>query len=294
MLLGVSVLVFLMIHLIPGDPVQIMLQGSPTVTPEQIAEVRHELGLDLPLPVQYGQYLSRALQGDLGRSMQTRRPVMKEIAVQLPHTVELTVWAMLTACAIGVVSGTVAAVRHNTWVDSATMTLSQLGVSVPLFWSGLILIFVFSLTLGWFPVTGIGGWKRMVLPTLALATNYSAVISRLVRSSMLEVMGLDYIRVARAKGLAENVVIYRHALRNALVPVVTIVGLQFGNLLGGTVVIETVFSRQGLGRLMLTAMLGKDFPIVQGVVLFLSVVYVVLNMVVDLSYVLLDPRIRYA
>jgi ABC-type dipeptide/oligopeptide/nickel transport system permease component len=292
-LIGVSILVFLLIHLIPGDPVLVMLQGSPNVTPELIAEVRRNLGLDVPLPQQYWSYISRVIRGDLGTSIWTGQSVWREMQGQWLSTFELTVASMATAVALGVTLGTLAAVRRGTWIDSAVMGISQLGVSVPLFWSGLILIFLFSLTLGWLPATGVGGWKRLLLPTLALATNYSAVIARMVRSSLLDVLNQDYIRTARAKGLADLRVIVRHALRNALIPAITIVGLQFGNLLGGTVVIETVFSRQGLGRLAYTAILAKDFPIVQGVVLMLVVVYVLLNVAVDLSYGLLDPRIRY-
>ena len=292
-LIGVSILVFLLIHLIPGDPVLVMLQGSPNVTPEMIAEVRRNLGLDVPLAQQYWSYINRAIRGDLGTSIWTGQPVWREMQGQWLSTFELTVASMTTAVVLGVGLGTLAAVRRGTWVDSIVMGISQLGVSIPLFWSGLILIFVFSLTLGWLPATGVGGWQRLLLPTLALATNYSAVIVRMVRSSLLDVLNQDYIRTARAKGLAPRRVTLRHALRNALIPAITIVGLQFGNLLAGTVVIETVFSRQGLGRLAYTAILAKDFPIVQGVVLVLVLVYVLLNVVVDLSYGLLDPRIRY-
>ena len=292
-LIGVSILVFLLIHLIPGDPVLVMLQGSPNVTPELIADVRRNLGLDVPLPQQYWSYISRVIRGDLGKSIWTGQPVWREMQGQWPSTLELTVASMATAVVLGVALGTLAAVRRGTWIDSVVMGMSQLGVSIPLFWSGLILIFFFSLTLGWLPATGVGGWKRLLLPALALATNYAAVIARMVRSSLLEALSQDYIRTARAKGLAELPVTLHHALRNALIPAITIVGLQFGNLLGGTVVIETVFSRQGLGRLAYTAILAKDFPIVQGVVLVLVLVYVLLNVAVDLSYGLLDPRIRY-
>lgn len=291
---GVSVLVFMMVHLMPGDPVQIMLQSSPNVTPELMAKVRNQLGLDLPLHRQYLNYAWKALHGDLGKSIWTGQTVLWEIQQQMPRTIDLTFWSMTTAISIGVVMGTLAAVKRNSWFDSLIMGISQLGVSMPLFWSALLLIFLFSLNLGWLPATGVGGWKRLILPTLALATNYSAVIARMVRSSLLEVMSLDYVRVARAKGLQEYRVVIRHALRNALIPVVTIVGLQFGNLLGGTVVIEQVFSRQGIGRLAYTAIVAKDFPIVQGVVLIMAIVYVFLNVAVDLSYGLLDPRIRYS
>lgn len=293
-IVGVSVLVFFMVHLIPGDPVQIMLQGSPNITPELIAKVRHQLGLDLPLYQQYFSYAGKVVQGDLGRSIWTGQTVWWEIQQQLPRTIELALWSMLTAVLIGVVLGTLAAVKRGTWFDTIVMIISQLGVSMPLFWSALILVFIFSLNLGWLPATGVGGWQRLILPVLALSSNYSAVISRMVRSSLLEVLGQDYVRVARAKGLPEYTVVMRHALRNALIPVITIVGLQFGNLLGGTVVIEQVFSRQGVGRLAYTAIMAKDFPIVQGVVLVMASTYVLLNVTVDLSYGLLDPRIRYS
>ena len=234
-LIGVSILVFLLIHLIPGDPVLVMLQGSPNVTPEMIAEVRRNLGLDVPLPQQYWHYINRVIRGDLGTSIWTGQPVWREMQGQWLSTFELTVASMATAVVLGVTLGTLAAVRRGTWVDSLVMGISQLGVSIPLFWSGLILIFLFSLTLGWLPATGVGGWKRLLLPTLALATNYSAVIARMVRSSLLDVLSQDYIRTARAKGLAPPRVTLRHALRNALIPAITIVGLQFGNLLAGTV-----------------------------------------------------------
>jgi peptide/nickel transport system permease protein len=292
-LIGVSVLVFFMVHLIPGDPVQMMLQGSPNVTPELMAKVRHQLGLDLPLYQQYFSYAVKVIRGDLGSSIWTGQTVWWEIQQQLPRTMELAIWSMVTSVLIGVLLGTIAAVKRGTWFDTIVMIISQLGVSMPLFWSALILVFIFSLNLGWLPATGVGGWKRLILPVLALSSNYSAVITRMVRSSLLDVLGQEYVRVARAKGLTEYTVVMRHALRNALIPVITIVGLQFGNLLGGTVVIEQVFSRQGVGRLAYAAIMAKDFPIVQGVVLVMASTYVMLNVFVDMSYSLLDPRIRY-
>ncbi len=292
-LLGVSITVFLMMHLIPGDPALAMLRGQPTVTEEDIERVRHQMGLDDPIPVQYLKYMGRVLQGDFGESVKAHRPVLTMIGEQAWPTIQLAVAAMVTAVVIGVVLGTISALRQNTWVDTLSMLVALFGVSMPSFWFGLILIYVFSLRLGWFPVTGQGGWERLVLPAVALGMDFSAITARLVRSSLLEVLRQDYILTARAKGLREQVVISRHALRNALIAVITIIGLQFGYLLGGAVVIETVFARQGIGRLAITAILSKDFPLVQGIVLLAALVYVGVNLLVDLSYTLLDPRIHY-
>ncbi len=292
-LLGVSITVFLMMHLIPGDPALAMLRGQPTVTEADIERVRHQMGLDDPIPVQYLKYMSRVLQGDFGESVKAHRPVLTMIGEQAWPTIQLAVAAMVAAVVIGVVLGTISALRQNTWVDSLSMLVALFGVSMPSFWFGLILFYVFSLRLGWFPVTGQGGWERLVLPAVALGMDFSAITARLVRSSLLEVLRQDYILTARAKGLREQVVISRHALRNALIVVVTIIGLQFGYLLGGAVVIETVFARQGIGRLAITAILSKDFPLVQGIVLLAALVYVGVNLLVDLSYSLLDPRIHY-
>jgi len=291
-LLGVSLAVFAMIHILPGDPATIMLQGSPA-TAQDIQNLRHQLGLDLPLYKQYGLYMSRVLQGDFGTSIHTRRAVIKEIAAVFPATLVLAIASMAVAIFLGIILGIIAALRQNTWLDTTTMGASLFGVSMPNFWVGLLLILVFSVWLKWFPATGIGGWQHLVLPAIALGTNFSAITARLVRSSLLEVLRQEYVLTARAKGLSERAVILRHALRNALIPVITIVGLQFGNLLGGAVVIETVFARQGFGRLAITAILAKDFPLIQGVVLFGAFTYVFVNILVDLSYALLDPRIKF-
>jgi peptide/nickel transport system permease protein len=291
-LLGVSIAVFMMIHLLPGDPATIMLQGAPA-SAQDIANLRHELGLDKPIYVQYATYMGHVLQGDFGTSIYTRRPVLKEIATVFPSTLRLAFAAMGVALALGIAMGILAALNQNSWLDSLSMGVALFGVSMPDFWIGLLLILLFSVRLGWFPATGIGDWRHIVLPALALGANFCAIIARLVRSSLLEVMRQDYVLTARAKGLRQRTVILRHALRNALIPVVTIMGLQFGNLLGGAVVIETVFARQGFGRLAITAILAKDFPLIQGVVLFGAIIYVVLNILVDLSYAWLDPRIKY-
>lgn len=262
-------------------------------TPEQVAELRAQLRLEDPLAVQYVRFVRRALAGDLGRSIFTRRPVLDEIADQLPRTLELAASAILLAAAVGLLLGVVAAVWHNTWVDRLAMLLALGGVSMPSFWLGLLLIFFFSLQLGWLPATGQGGLSRLVLPAATIGLNYSAIIARLVRSSLLEVLGNHYIATARVKGLGEWLVVLKHALGNALIPVTTIIGVQLGNLLAGTIIVETVFARQGMGRLAVTAVLDKDYPLIQGVVLVSALGYVLVNLLVDLSYAVLDPRIRH-
>ena len=293
-ILGVSVAVFLMMHLIPGDPALAMLRGQPSVTEADIDRVRHQLGLDDPVPVQYLKYIGRAVQGDFGESVQSHRPVLTMIREQAWPTVQLALAAMAVAVTMGVILGTISAVRQNSWVDTLSMLVALFGVSMPSFWFGLLLIYIFSLRLGWFPVTGQGGVERLILPAVALGMDFSAITARLVRSNLLEVLRQDYIRSARAKGLRDRVVVRRHAWRNAMIPVLTIIGLQFGNLLGGAVVIETVFAREGIGRLAVTAILSKDFPLVQGIVLVASIVYVAVNLLIDLTYATFDPRIHYS
>ena len=291
-ILGVSVLVFSMLHFLPGDPVVIML-GEAAGSPERIAELRAQLGLNDPLPVQYARFLGNALRGDFGRSIRTNRPVFDEIREQAPNTIQLTVTGLGLAIVLGVTLGVLAGRFQNSWIDNFSMLLALVGVSMPSFWLGLLLIFFFALRLGWLPATGQGGLERLILPAFTLGIQAMAIIARLTRSNMIEVLNQEYVTTARAKGLSEHAMVVRHALRNALIPVLTVVGLQFGALLGGAVIIETVFARQGMGRLAVEAILAKDFPIVQGVVLVASVIYVLINLLVDVSYGLLDPRIRY-
>lgn len=291
-LFGVSITVFAMMHLVPGDPALAMLLGQPEVTEEDVERVRTQLGLNDPIPVQYLKYVGRVLQGDFGESVQTRRPVLDDIIEQAPSTIQLAVAAMVLAVTMGVILGVISALRRNTWVDTLATFTAMFGVSMPSFWFGLMLIYIFALKLGWFPAVGTGGLKPLILPAIALGMDFSAVTARLVRTNLIEVMIADYVRTARAKGLSERAIVYRHALKNALIPAITIIGLQFGTLLGGAVVIETVFARQGIGRLLLTAIMGKDFPMVQGIVLLVATIYVITNLLVDLSYGLLDPRIR--
>lgn len=291
-LVGISVLSFLMLHLIPGDPVQVFAGDKP-LTPERAAELRHQYGLDRPLAVQYWDYASHALRGDLGVGLRSQRPVLDSILSVLPGTVQLTVTALTLAALLGITLGILAAVAHGTWLDTAIMSVAMLGISTPIFYSSLLLILLFSFTLAWFPATGQGGPERLVMPATALGLSSAAVLARLVRSSMLEVLRQEYVTTARAKGLTATAVLVRHALKNALIPTVTMLGLQLGALLGGAVVTETIFSRPGVGRLAVEAILNRDFPLVQGTVLFAAATYVLVNLVVDVSYAVIDPRIRY-
>ena len=292
LLWGVGTAVFAMLHLLPGDPVAAMLQQSGGSV-ETMVRLRHQLGLDLPVWQQYLIFLGGAVQGDFGSSIVQNRPVIRVIAEQLPSTIELTVSAMAIAILLGGSLGCLAAVRRDSWVDRLCMLVASVGVAMPAFWMALLAISTFSFSLGWFPVTGQGGMERLVLPAAVLGLGSAAAITRLVRSSLLDVLRQDYVRTARAKGLSGSVVTFRHALRNALIPTVTVIGLQFGTLLGGTVVIETIFARPGLGRLAVESILAKDFPVVQGTVLLGAVIYLAINLVVDLSYAVLDPRIRH-
>lgn len=287
---GVSLLAFSMSHLTPGDPVAIML--GERASAESITRLKQQLGLDQPLPVQYWTFLTRALQGDLGTSIRSGQPVLAEIAVRFGPTLELTLAAMVIAAALGISLGVLAAVSRAPWLESAIMSFALLGISVPTFWSGLLFIMLFALTLNWFPVTGEGGLAGLILPAVTLALPAAAVLARMTRSSLLEVLSQDFIRTARSKGLVERTVTLKHALRNAFIPILTIMGLQFGGLLAGSVIVESVFARPGLGRFAVGAILARDFPQIQGIVLLAGLSYVLINMVVDLLYGVLDPRIQ--
>jgi ABC-type dipeptide/oligopeptide/nickel transport system permease component len=301
-LIGASLLVFSMLHFLPGDPVMIMMasggggiagaQGGD-LTAEQYEAIRHQLGLDRPLYVQFGAFVWNALHGDLGRSFRSNQTVAEMIGSVFPNTLRLALLSLGISCALGLALGTLAAVRHNSWVDSATMALALFGIAMPNFWFGLVLITIFSLTLGWLPASGSGGWNAIILPAMALGLRSAAVIARLTRASLLEVLGEGYLATARAKGLPERAVVLRHGLRNALIPVVTIAGLQFGDLLAGAVVIEVVFARPGIGSLAVKAIENKDFPVVQGTVLVVATAYVLTNLLTDATYAMLDPRITY-
>jgi peptide/nickel transport system permease protein len=291
-LLGISLFTFLMVHLTPGDPVYIFAGDKP-LTAERAAQIRAQYGLDRPLWEQYATYLSDVFQGDLGSGLHSKRPVSETISEAMWPTIQLTLAGLAVAILLGITLGVLAAIFHNTWIDSIAMVVALLGVSVPIFYLGLILLFAFSFNWHLFPATGLGGWKHLVLPALAIGFASSAYLARLVRSSMLEVLRQDFVITARAKGLKERVVIARHALKNALIPVVTYLGIQLAGLLTGAVVTEQVFSRPGLGRVAVTAISNRDFPLIQGTVLVTAAVYVLVALVVDLSYAVIDPRIRY-
>jgi len=312
-LVGVSILVFLLVKLTPGDPVTMML--GEDATPEQVENLNRLYGFDQELHVQYWRWLSRAVQGDLGMSIRQNIPVTQLIWERMPATFELTIWSLIIAIGIGIPLGVLAAVRRNSWFDIGSMSLALVGVAAPNFWVGLILLSQLALHITWLPVGGRGPafdgamvalftqfdgtalwdhFRHAILPALALGTSILAIIMRLTRSSLLEVLNTDFVRTARAKGTKGVTVVYKHALRNALLPVITVVGVQFGSLLGGAIVIEHVFSWPGIGRLIINGISQRDFPVVQGSVLMFSVIFAVVNLLVDLSYSLVDPRIRYA
>jgi peptide/nickel transport system permease protein len=290
-LLGVTFLTFAIAQVTPGDPVVLML--GTYATPERVAELREQLGFNDPLWVQYGRYVWDLLHGDLGKSVRGQTPVLDEILARFPSTLELTLAAMLLSVVGGVSAGVIAGTAKRKLVDGATMVTALVGLSVPSFWLAIILIIVFGIQLKWVSVTGGEGLKDLILPAVCLALGPTAVLARLTRSSILEVAREDYVQTARAKGLRENAVTLRHILRNALIPVVTVMGLQFASLLGGTVFIESVFARPGLGRFAVNAIAARDFPQVQGMVLFTATIYVLLNLAVDVLYAVLDPRIVY-
>lgn len=291
-LLGVSIIIFLVMRLIPGDPARQSL--GPEATGEQVEVLRKAWRLDEPLPMQYLAWLERAIEGDLGRSTVSRMPVTEEIFSRLPATLELTLASMVVAIVFGLLFGIVSAIRHNSLIDRGTMLLALIGICTPSFWLGLLLLLAFSVKLSWFPSTGAGGLSHLVLPAITLGVGAAAVIARVTRSSMIEVFSEDFIRTARAKGLGERLVVVRHALKNALIPIITILGLEFGGLLAGAVITETVFSYPGIGQLLIKSINNRDFPIVQGVLLLFAIQFVLINLVVDLLYARVDPRISYA
>ena len=290
-LLGVMFLTFAIAQVTPGDPVVLMLGNY--ATPERVAEMREQLGFDDPFIEQYGRYVWNAAQGDLGKSIRGQTPVLREILDRFPSTLQLTVSAMVLAIVGGVGAGTIAATSRRKGVDGATMVTALVGLSLPSFWLAIILIIVFGVNLKWVSVTGGSGLKDLILPSFTLALAPMAVLARLTRSSILEVIREDYVRTARAKGLGQRTVTTVHVLRNALIPVVTVIGMQFAGMLGGAVFIESVFARPGIGRFAVNAIAARDYPQVQGTVLFAATIYVLLNLVVDLLYGFLDPRIRY-
>jgi peptide/nickel transport system permease protein len=295
-LVGVSVLTFSLLFITPGDPAETILRqqmGGQTPSQEAITQFRAEQGLNRPIPIQYVDWVTDVLQGDLRESYYQQTPVSTMIMNRLPATLELAVAGMIVALVVAIPTGIVSAVHKGAAPDYLSQFAALLGVSMPNFWLGYILIILFSLELGLFPVSGVGGFDKLVLPAVTLGTGMAAIVTRLVRSSMLEVLEEGYIDTARSKGLTERIVVYKHALRNALIPVVTIIGLQFGYLLNGAVIVEIVFQRPGLGALLIDAIFARDYPVVQGLVLIIAVIFVVTNFVVDLTYRYIDPRISF-
>jgi peptide/nickel transport system permease protein len=290
-LLGVSILVFLVLYLLPGDPAEILLFGS-SPTPEQVEQLRQQLGLDQPLPTQFVHFLGRVLHGDLGQSYVTSQTVASEIWSNAGPTFVLAFAAIGVGLVIGVPVGIVSGVRPGSWWDRIGTAFVVLGTAVPFFWLAIVLILIFAVDLGWLPSLGTGPPQALVLPAVALGWNLAAVITRLLRNSLVDIYLQPYIRVARAKGLSGRAILVHHALKNALIPVVTILGLQFGNLVAGAVVIEVIFGRNGIGSYLVQAITAKDIPAVQGVVLFVAVLYIIVNLLVELVYGFLDPRIR--
>ncbi len=288
----VTILVFLMLHLIPGDPAEIYIGDKPS-TPAMLEKIREDMGLNKPLTEQYLDYMAGVLRGDFGTSLNNNRPVLGEILLRLPSTLQLTIAALVLAIALGVGLGILAAINHNTIIDTIATAIALIGISLPVYWSSLLLIVVFSINLKWFPPIGQGSINTLVLPATALGFLSAGAIARLVRSGMLEVLNQEYVLTARAKGLAERIILRRHALRNALIPVITVIGLTFGDLLGGAVLTETIFARLGIGRMYIDGILNKDYTLVQGATLFIAIAYVLINIVIDLIYVVVDPRIRY-
>ncbi len=289
-LLGVATLVFSLIHLVPGDPAQAMLGDG--ASPQDIAELRTSLGLDRPLPAQYAAFMKSAVTGDLGRSFRTGQPVTQMIAERVPATAELALAAMTVAIALAIPLGMVAAVRKNTWADHAAMTFSLAGISIPNFWLGPLLAMVFAVELGWLPVSGRGTPAHLVLPAVSLGLALSAILARMTRASLLEELGELYVRAARSRGVSPAAAVLRHALRNSLIPLVTIVALQFGAVLTGAVITETIFAWPGIGRLLIQSIGFRDYPMVQGCILLIAATYVTVNLLTDILYGVLDPRIR--
>jgi ABC-type dipeptide/oligopeptide/nickel transport system permease component len=293
LLWAVMTLVFFSVRLIPGDPVEVELAGVHA-SAATVAHVRHELGLDQPLVVQYGRFLVQALRLDFGVSVRSGQPVSGEIVARFPATAELALVAMLIATAFGLGSGVMAAAFHRSYIGTAISGFMILGISIPDFWLGTMLALIFGVRLGWFPVSGMDGWTSVVLPSITLAVGITATLTRLLRTALIDVMGADYVRTARAKGVRRLVVLFKHALKNALIPVITVYGLIVAYLLGGVVIIENVFSWPGLGYYAVHAVSVRDYPAIQGTTFFFAAILICANLLVDISYAFVDPRIRYA
>jgi peptide/nickel transport system permease protein len=288
---GAITLVFYIVYLLPGDPMNSVVDTS-MMSPEEIESLRHQLGLDRPVHQRFVEYLGGLLRGDLGKSYVNSVPVIDTITQHLPASLTLALASACIAVTIGVVFGVLSAVHHNSALDLVVRVISLFNISMPTFWFGILLILIFSFALGWFPAMGTKGVATLVLPAITLGLTSSSAILRLVRSNMLEVINEQFILTLRAKGLPERLVLYAHALKNALIPALTVIGMELSGLLGGVVIVETVFSRQGIGRVLVDAILSRDVPVIQGIVLFVALIIVLINLVVDISYTLVDPRIK--
>jgi peptide/nickel transport system permease protein len=291
-IIGVAFLVFFILSFTPGDPIRIIL--GEEATHEAIEQLTRELGLDQPLIIQFFMYMGRLVQGDLGTSYITNRPVFGEIMNALPHTIELTIWSVTIGLLIAIPVGVISALKQYSLLDNISMVITLVGAAIPNFWFGLLLMLLFALNLGWLPSSGVGTPLHMILPALTLGTTNAAIIARMTRSSMLEVIRQDYVRTAKSKGVGRNKIITKHAFRNASIPIVTVIGLQFGGLLGGAVLTETVFSIPGLGILMVNAIRQVDTPMVLGSIIVFTILFSIINLIVDLLYAFLDPRIKAA
>ncbi|MBD2088602.1 ABC transporter permease [Microcoleus sp. FACHB-1515] len=288
-----TIAVTLLIHLVPGDPVQIMYAQSQSTTPEQLEQIRHNLGLDRPIYEQYFLYMSRILRGDFGTTIRGNQPVLELLLVRLPNTLLLAISSLIVTVVVGITAGFFAAYKRGSWLDTILMTGAIVGISIPSFWLGLMFIYIFSIRLGWLPVSGTN-LQNLILPALTLGLANAAAVSRLTRSSMLDVLSQDYMRTARAKGLKEQVVLSRHALRNGLINVVNMLGLQFTYMMGGAIVVENVFAWNGIGRLAIQSIFQRDYPTIQGFILIFATVVVIVSIILDLLYVWIDPRISYS
>ncbi len=290
-LLGLTIFIFLILHLAPGEPVDLIV--GPNATPEVYENVRESLGLNKSLPLQYTIFLKNLIKGDLGRSILQNRPVSELIIERFPVTFKLGILSLLLSFIIAVPIGVIAAIKRNTYLDYISMTGALIGISMPTFWFGLLLLYFFAYRLGWFPISGYGSLKHLILPVITVGLTDAAVTARMVRSSMLEVMGADYVRTARAKGVHENRVMGKHALKNALIPVITLLGMRVGWIFGGSVILETVFSIPGIGRLIVDGIFSRDYPVVQGSILVLAASVLIGNLIADILYAVVDPRIKY-
>jgi peptide/nickel transport system permease protein len=290
-LLGVAVVVFMIVRMVPGDPA--VLVAGPQATQADVVNIRQQLGLTDSLPTQFARFMKGALTGDFGRSLKNRQPVLTVLAKQFPYTVQLTAASLAVTLSIGIPAGVLAAVKRGTVADTGSMLLALLGVSMPSFWLGLLLIFLFAVTLRWLPTSGIGTLRHLIMPAVTLGVGSAGIIARMTRASLLEVLGQDFVRTAVAKGLHGRAVVIRHALRNAMIPTVTMVGVQIGALLAGSIVVETVFAWPGLGNMLVNAVAFRDYPLIQAAVLLFALAFMGSTLLVDVSYAFLDPRIRY-